>query len=422
MSVAAGSPPRRIVVVGASLCGLSAAQALREEGFSGEIVLVGDEPERPYDRPPLSKQVLRGRYGPDTTLPCRPDLDLRFRLGTAAAGLDPRARRVVLADGETLAYDRVLIATGTRARPWPGVPAGPLHTLRTRRDAERLGARLAARPRRVVVVGGGFIGCEAAASIRAMGLAVTQVVREPVPLVQALGDAVGTMVAEVAREAGVDLLTDRGIAGIDAAGDEAVVRLDDGRSIETGCVLVALGAVRNVEWLAGAGLAVSDAGVRVDAECRALSPDGRVVPDVFAAGDVAQWPSAIYGGARLAVEHWGNAVAQGRVAARNMAEAGRPLARHDHLPDFWSHLFGLTVKLVGVPDRADRFAVVQGTMRERRFVGIYGAGDRTVAAVSVDSARWLPAYRAAVAEGASFPPFAGALDQPRFEPRPLATA
>ncbi len=190
---------------------LSAAQALREEGFPGEIVLVGDEPERPYDRPLLSKQVLRGRHGPDTTLPCRPDLDLRFRLGTAAAGLDPRARRVVLADGGTLAYDRVLIATGTRARPWPEAPgSGPLHTLRTRRDAERLGARLADRPRRVVVVGGGFIGCEAAASIRAMGLDVTQVVRETVPLVQALGDAVGAMVAEVARAAGVDLLTGRG--------------------------------------------------------------------------------------------------------------------------------------------------------------------------------------------------------------------
>ena len=160
----------------------------------------------------------------------------------------------------------------------------------------------------------------------------------------------------------------------------------------------------------------------MDTHCRVLTATRGVVPDVFAAGDIAHWPSAIYGNRLLAVEHWGNAVAQAETAARNMVAGEAGLIPYDHLPDFWSQQFGLNIKLVGLPTGAHQFAVVQGSLRDRRFIGVYGAQGRTVAAVSVDSARWLPAYRAAVAEATPFPPIVGALDQADIRPQPLARA
>lgn len=207
-----------------------------------------------------------------------------------------------------------------------------------------------------------------------------------------------------------------------AHGRVAAAILRTGERVDADCVLAALGAVRNTEWLAGAGLALSARGVRVDAFCRVLGAGGAVVPDVFAAGDVAHWPSRIYGDRPLAVEHWGNAVAQAEAAARNMVAGAEAMTRHDHLPDFWSQQFGLNLKLAGLPTGADAFATVHGAMTERRFLGVYGAEGRTVAAVSVDSARWLPAYRAAVAAAAPFPPIVGALDQGVVRPRPMVWA
>jgi NADPH-dependent 2,4-dienoyl-CoA reductase/sulfur reductase-like enzyme len=178
------APPGRIVVAGASLAGLSAAEALRRLDYFGELVLVGDEPHLPYDRPPLSKQVLTRRLSTDTTLPQPRDLGIDWRLGVAATGVDLTARRIDLANGDALDYDRLLIATGTRARPWPKPDEASIDgvlTLRNRDDAERLMRRLAAAPGRVVIIGGGFIGCELASCCYEMGLAVTIIESEGVP-------------------------------------------------------------------------------------------------------------------------------------------------------------------------------------------------------------------------------------------------
>ncbi len=421
--------PERIVIVGASLAGLSAAKALRAQGYAGGLALVGDEPHRPYDRPPLSKQILRGLFSADTTLPQPADLDLELRLGTPAAGLDRAARAVILADGTRLAFDRCLVATGTRARPWPNPAEAALDgvaTLRTRDDAERLALRLRDRPGRVVLVGGGFISFEVASVCRELDLPVTVLVRDAVPLSRAVGAPLGAFMAEVARGAGVDLRLGAAIDRMeaDARGRLAALVLEDGDRIETGCLVAAIGTERNVAWLDGAGLATDRNGLRCDRFCRALGADGIAAEGIFAAGDVAHWPNPHDGDALVAVEHWGNAVAQARTAARNMLAADPgAMAAHDHLPDFWSQQFGLTIKLLGLTAGADSFAVVRGSMEERRFLAVFGKAGRTVAAASVDSARWLPVYREAILAAAPFPPLAGGLDEPRrIETRVLEDA
>jgi NADPH-dependent 2,4-dienoyl-CoA reductase/sulfur reductase-like enzyme len=411
--------PERIVVVGASLAGLAAAQRLRERGFSGALTLVGDEPHPPYDRPPLSKQVLRGLYSADTTLPRPPGLRAEFRLGRPATRLDLSERVVAVGDGSRLPYDRLLIATGTRARPWPNPEEAALtgvFTLRGRDDAQRLGACLQAKPRRVVLVGGGFIGFEVASTCRDLDIPVTLLVRDAVPLAAALGARLGGLIGEVARERGVDLRLESEIERMEAENGRLVaVTLKDGERIETDCLVAAIGTLRNVEWLAGSGVQADAKGLRCDAFCRVLREDGRVAEGVFAAGDVARWPNPHDDDALVAVEHWGNARAQAETAAVNMlAGDASAMRRHDHLPDFWSQQFGLTIKLVGLADGADSFAVMHGALEERRLVAAFGKDGRTIAAASIDSARWLPAYKAAIRERAPFPPIADAVDQPRL--------
>ena len=411
--------PERIVVVGASLAGLAAAHALREGGFFGSLTLVGDETHAPYDRPPLSKQVLRGLYSADTTLPRHPDLRATFRLGQPATRLDLSERAVELGDGSRLPYDRLLIATGTRARPWPNPEEAALagvFTLRGRDDAQRLGARLRGRPRRVVLVGGGFIGFEVASTCRYLDIPVTLLVRDAVPLAAALGPRLGGLIGEVARERGVDLRVESEIEQMEAENGRLVaVTLKDGERIETDCLVAAIGTLRNVEWLDGSGLEADAKGLRCDAFCRALRADGSVAEGVFAAGDVARWPNPHDDDALVAVEHWGNARAQAETAAGNMlAGDASAMRRHDHLPDFWSQQFGLTIKLVGLADSADSFAVMHGSFEERRLVAAFGKDGRTVAAASIDSARWLPAYKAAIRERVPFPPIEDTVDQPRI--------
>ena len=284
--------PSRIVVAGASLAGLSAAETLRDLGYHGDLVLIGDEPHPPYDRPPLSKQVLTRRLSTDTSLPQPRDLNIDWRLGAAARGIDLIAGRIELANGGALDYDRFLIATGTRARPWPKPDEASVDgvlTLWGRDDAERLTQRLAASPGRVVIIGGGFIGCELASCCREMGLAVTIVESESVPMRRALGQRIGAFMATVIRDYGVDLRLGAAVERIEAGDASTVgaVILRDGTRIDTDLVIVALGAQRNVEWLEGSGLLTSSRGLRCDAFCRALKGDGSPAPGVFAAGDVA---------------------------------------------------------------------------------------------------------------------------------------
>ena len=338
----------------------------------------------------------------------------------AARGVDITAQRIDLANGDALDYDRLLIATGTRARPWPKPDEAAIDgvlTLRGRDDADRLAPRLAASPGRVLIIGGGFIGCELASCCREMELAVTIIESEHVPMRRALGERIGAFMAGVIRNHGVDLRLGAMVERIEAdnAGAVAAVMLKDGTRIGCDLVIVALGAVRNVEWLEGSGLLTSARGLRCDAFCRALRSDESPAPGVFAAGDIAHWPLAANDGHLVTVEHWGNAVEQARMAAHNMLAGDITGMRiHQHLPDFWSSQFGLNIKCVGLADRADEMAIAQGSIEERRFLAVFGRKGRTIAALSINSARWLPAYRALIEEGSPFPPIQDAVDQPRI--------
>ncbi|MBV2156564.1 FAD-dependent oxidoreductase [Kitasatospora sp. SUK 42] len=409
----------RIVIVGASLAGLRAAETLREEGFTGTLTMVGDEPHEPYDRPPLSKQVLLDRVPADhTKLPRRRPVDAEWRLGVAATGLDLAARRVRLADGSELDYDRLLITTGVRARPWPQELEAELDgvfVLRTSDDAAQLHRRLSAGPRRVLVIGAGFAGSEIASACRERGLDVTVAERGAAPLVGALGGVVGEVAAAMQREAGVDLrcgITVTGLEG-DAAGRLRCAHLSDGSKVEVEVAVVCLGATRNTEWLADSGLGAGPRGIACDAGCRAFDVRGIVTDDVFVAGDVARSPHPLFGYQFLSLEHWGNAVAGAEVAAHNMISASADRRPHIWTPSFWSAQFGVNIKSVGVPPMGDEIIVTQGSLSERRFTAAYGHHGRVIAAVTFDQAKWLGFYQHLIERAAPFPP-----DFPTVDRRP----
>lgn len=407
------------VVVGAALAGLRGAEALRAEGYAGPLTIIGDEPHRPYDRPSLSKHVLAGELEPDATgLPNLVPLQARWRLGQPAVALDRERRVVRLADGESLTYAKLLIATGARARPWPGDGAHlrGVFTIRTLEDARGLRTALVERPRRVLIIGAGLIGCEAASCCCDLNVPVTLVDPNPAPLARVLGSTIGASIAERMRRAGVDLRASTKVRAL--TGDVGQVRraeLVGGDTIAADLVIVALGAVRDTRWLAAAGLAADAGGLTCDAACRALTASGAPDPDIYAAGDVARWPNPFSGGRPMTVEHWGNAVDQARHAAANMLATPADLRAYRHLPAFWSSQFGLNIKLVGTTEGADAVAVVQGSRASHRFLAVYGKAGRSIAAVSFDQARWLPAYAEHIAVGAGFPPIVNATDQARIE-------
>ncbi|GAA3546939.1 FAD/NAD(P)-binding oxidoreductase [Amycolatopsis ultiminotia] len=405
-----------VVLVGASLAALHAAETLRQKGFAGRLTLVGAEPHPPYDRPPLSKRVLAGRLSAENTgLPQSIELDAEWRLGVAAVALDTKGKTVTLADGDVLGFDKLLIATGTRARTWPQPAEAALDgvvTIRTRDDARDLRARLAAGPRRVLVIGAGFVGSETASVCRELGLAVTVVERGAAPLAGALGGPAGTAAGRLHRHHGVDLRTSTSVLALegDSAGRVCRARLSDGDVLEVDVVVAALGAIRNVEWLDGSGLAVDHRGVRCDAFCRAIHDDGRIDDDVLVAGDVACWPHPLFGDEPLAVEHWDNAVRQARVAATTMLHG--PVLAHTALPTFWSNQFGVNIKVVGVPSRADQVAVVQGSVRDACFVATYGRAGRLIGALAVNTPRAVDSYAAMINDRAGFPLALNAADAP----------
>ena len=399
----------RIVVVGASLAGLHAAESVRANGFTGELVLVGGEPHEPYDRPPLSKTVLSGWLGTDRLLlPTTRNLNARLLLGVAATGLDLSAREVRLADGRILGFDGLVIATGTRARPWPVVHEAALrgvHVLRGRDDADRLRADLAEGPRRVLVVGGGFTGSEVASSCHDLGLPVTVAHRGAAPMASALGDLVGGVIGARQRAHGIDLRVRTTVTALEGEGRLRRARLSDGDELDVDIAVVALGSVRNTEWLVGSGLTAD-----CDPAGRALDRTGAVVPDVYVAGDVARRRHPHFDAAPQAFEHWGNAVAQADVVGYNLVHANP--RRATALPAFWSDQFGLNIKSVGLPHLADDVVLTQGSFDRGPFVAAYGRDGITVGAVAVDSPRVLDGYAALVTERAPFPPAINATDSP----------
>lgn len=409
----------RIAIVGASLAGLRAAETIRKEGFTGSLTVIGDEPSEPYDRPPLSKQVLTGWVSADRiTLPRRHPLDdVEWRLGVAATGLDLANKQVQLADGAVVTFDRLLIATGVRARPWLKEEEANLDgvfVLRTREDAKLLQQRLGAHPRRVLVIGAGFTGSEVASVCADLGLSVTVAERSETPLISALGAEIGGIAAQMQRQHGVDLRCNTMVLQLegDAQGRLQRAHLSDGSTLDVDVAVVALGAVRNTEWLQHSGLAAGPLGVTCDASCRAFDIHGVVTDDIFVAGDVSRFPHPLYGYQLITLEHWGHAVAQAEVAAHNMVSTQTERRPYLTVPSFWSVQFGANIKSVALPHFADEVVMLQGSMERRQFVSVYGQQGRTVAAVSFDQGRWLPYYERQIAAGAPFPPAAPAYDVP----------
>ncbi|APE16247.1 FAD-dependent oxidoreductase [Mycobacterium sp. WY10] len=415
----------RIAIVGASLAGLRAAEALRERGFNGSLTIIGDEPHEPYDRPPLSKQVLKGWVPADhTKLPRLRRVDADWKLGVAAVGLDRPNHVLKLANGEDVGYDRLLIATGTRARPWPNPAEGALQgvfTVRTVEDAAGLAAALKSRPKRVLVVGSGFVGSEIASVCRDLDLPVTVAERGKGPLRGALGGVISDIAAGMMCDAGVDLRTGVAVEGLegDDTGKVRLAHLSDGTALDVDVVVASLGSIRNVEWLDGAGLAAGQWGVACDAGCRAFDINGVVTDHIFVAGDVARAPHVLYDYEFLSQEHWDNAVFGAEVAANNMIhlEVGR--RPHLPLPSFWSGQFGVNIKSVGVCSFGDEIVFTQGSPADRRFAAAYGKRGRIVGAVTFNHGKWLPYYASLIEKSAPFPPPPPGYDRPAdAEPMP----
>ena len=408
----------RIVIVGASLTGLRAAEALREEGFRGQLMIIGDEPGEPYDRPPLSKQVLAGWVPADhTKLPRLREVDAHWRLGVAATALDRANQLVRLADGSEVVGDRLLIATGVRSRKWPNAEEAALegvHTLRTSGDAARLQFALAARPRRVLIIGSGFIGSEVASVCRELGLEVTVTERGPAPLCGALGGVIGAVAAEMQCAAGVDLRTGVSVLALegDAGGHVRRAQLSDGSRLDVDVVVTSLGSIRNVEWLDGAGLAAGFWGVGCDAGGRAFDINGLVTNHIYVAGDIARAPHVLYDYEFLAMEHWDNAVLGARVAAHNMVCDEVSRWAHLLIPQFWSGQFGVNIKSVGVPSFGDEIVFTQGSVKQRRFAAAYGRFGRIVGAVTFNHGKWIDYYRDQIAQSGPFPPHPPGFDFP----------
>jgi 3-phenylpropionate/trans-cinnamate dioxygenase ferredoxin reductase subunit len=372
----AKAPVRRIVIVGASLSGGSAAAALREEGFDGQITLIGAEPQPPYNRPPLSKGYLRGqdRFDDQLVNPTAwyAEHSIDLRLGVRATAIDAGRKTVTLERGGDVPYDRLLVATGgrNRAAKTPGADLPGIYQLRTVEECDRI--REAARPgRRAVVVGLGFIGSEVAASFRQMGVEVAAVDGQPAPLARVLGREVGTALADIHREKGVTLILEDSVAAYEGAGRVEQVRTKNGRALPCDLVVAGIGIVPNVELLASAGAAVDD-GVLVDERCRTS------LPDVYAAGDVANHLHPLFG--RLRVEHWNNAFQQGRAAARAMLGDPRP---YDYLHTFWSDQYEHLIEYVGFVRRWDRL-VFRGDPAQGKFLAFYLEGGVVRAAAGLD--------------------------------------
>lgn len=372
----------RAVVVGASLAGLHAAQALRRQGFDGDLTLVGDEPHYPYDRPPLSKDFLAGPGDVDK-LRLRPAADpealgVRWLLGRRAVGLtrhEPSGGQVLLDDGQAVGFDGLIVATGARPRLLPGAPTGlaGLHVLRSLDDALALREALDAGPSRVVVIGFGFIGAEVAATARARGLEVTVLEAAEAPLARVLDAEAGMAVADLHRGHGVDVRLGATVAGFTDDGFAVTgVVLGDGTVIEAPVVVVGIGVAPNTSWLEGAGLTIDD-GLVADETCLAA-------PGIVVAGDVARWPNPRFG-RLMRVEQWDNAVEMGGYAGRRLLawSRGETVEPFAPVPWFWSDQYDRKIQLAGVPGPG--VAMAQGTLAEQRFVRVYHAEGSVVGAL-----------------------------------------
>jgi 3-phenylpropionate/trans-cinnamate dioxygenase ferredoxin reductase component len=365
------------VIVGAGLAGAKAAETLREEGYDGRVVLLGAEEERPYERPPLSKEYLRGEAERASAAVHEPGFyaehDIELRTGTGVTGLDVGARELELESGERLPFDRLLLATGAEPRRLrvPGAELDGVHLLRTLADSDALRERLDMGGR-LVVVGAGWIGSEVAASARQRGLDVTIVAPEAVPLERVLGLEVGGVYRDLHRDHGVELRMPAGVVAFEGAGRVERVRLRDGTAIVCDTVVAGVGATPRTGLAEAAGLAVEN-GVLVDGRLESS------VPGIFAAGDVANHLHPALG--RLRVEHWDNALHQGPAAARAMLGSVEPYAR---TPYFFSDQYDVGMEYSGHPAGWD-CVVLRGDPASFEFNAFWLAGDRVLAEMGVNA-------------------------------------
>ena len=439
---------RSVAIVGGSLAGLRAAETLRSDGFSGTIHFIGEETRLPYDRPPLSKEVLGDKMEvANAGLISQEAFDalrLELHLGKRAVGLDAERKAVLLASegeaggseaskaaeaggaasegaeaSEEITADGIVIATGSRPRKMPGTEGiGGVYTLRTLEDCLALKAEFATGPK-VAVIGAGFIGAEVAATARGLGLDVTVIEMLATPLARVLGDTLGQVMADLHRDNGVDLRLGVGVEEVVAGEDGRVssVELSDGTSIAADVVVVGIGVIPNTEWLKGSGLEI-DNGVVCDETLLAA-------PGITAAGDVARWPNRRFG-ETMRVEHWDNAIEQGIAASRRLlaggweqsggGEAGSGVAGSGEagssksgeavpftpVPWFWSDQYDRKIQLAGRSSPDGKVEIVTGSLEERRFAAIYEREGKLVGVLGMNRPRHVMQYRQLIVDGASW--------------------
>jgi 3-phenylpropionate/trans-cinnamate dioxygenase ferredoxin reductase component len=405
--------PETFVIVGAGLAGGSAAATLRQEGFDGRLVLVGAEPQPPYERPPLSKEYLRDEFPFEQALLQPLDFygenDIETRFGVRAARVDAAEATVELDGGERIAYGGLLVATGVRNRrvPIPGSNLKGVYELRTVADCDRIREEISPG-RKAVVVGMGFIGSEVAASLRQSGLDVVVVDRNNVPLRRILGAEVGRAIEGIHRDHGTELILEDTVAAFKGAGRVERAITHHGRRIECDFVVVGLGVEPVTEVLAGTGVEI-DNGIVVDEYCRTN------LEGIYAAGDVANYYHPMIG-RHIRVEHWQNALKQGPAAARSMLGKGEP---YEEIPWFWSDQYDNNLQYLGYHTEWDEL-VVRGSVEERNFVAFYRKDGRVLAAGALNRGRDLRRSRALIQ--AQHRVEAARLSDPAVDLRKLAAA
>jgi NADPH-dependent 2,4-dienoyl-CoA reductase/sulfur reductase-like enzyme len=380
-----------VVIVGASLAGVRTAEALRRHGYDGPLAIVGAEQHfPPFDRPPLSKQALVGGLEHAVRLAVAPDLAADVLLGRRATGLDLNQRQVLLDDGAPVSFAKLVVATGATA--WvPGNvdPALPgVFTLRTAGDARALTAALDGRPA-VAVIGGGVLGCEIAASCRAKGLDVVLIEPGGALMQRVLGAELGSWLARVHRDHGVDVRLSVSAERVTGAERVAGLRLSDGSEVAADVLVVATGARPEIDWLEGSGLRLGD-GLVLDEYC--LAPEA---PGVAGAGDVARWLNPRYR-RTMRVEHWDNAIEQADVVARNLLAPAGSAVIYDPVPYSWTDQYGLHLRFAGLPEGTAE--IVDGSVEEGRFVAEYRAHGLQIGALCVNRPAKLVAQRKALRE------------------------
>jgi 3-phenylpropionate/trans-cinnamate dioxygenase ferredoxin reductase component len=381
MAVPSGRRPRRMVVAGGSLAGLHAAEALRDEGFDGQVIVLNAETELPYDRPPLSKQVLSGEWPPDRARLRTTDqlaaAGIDLWAGALATGLDLDRREVRLADGQRLPYDGLVIATGATARSLPGTAPRPgLHSLRTLAECLALRAELAAGAR-LAIVGAGFIGMEVAAAARLLGAPVAVIDPLTVPMRAVLGDRLGTVLRRLHEQHGVTFLMGRGVRHIRGHARVEGLELDDGTVIAADAVLVGIGATPGTDWLADSGLGIGN-GLICDA-CLGAGP-----PGIVAAGDVASWHNPLFD-ERMRIEHWTNATEQGAAAARNLLRPPAEQTAFSAVPYFWSDQYDCAIQFAGRP--GTNRTVVLDDEESARFLALFSRDRLLTGVLAVNAAK-----------------------------------